>query len=73
MKQFDRHNVVLPIIEEAIPEATPERKLELSNEFRRFFDAWWAVAERIADEEWASTGERDNSSEFARVEEQEDV
>ena len=34
-----------------MPDATPEEKLEASQELRRFFEAIWAIADRLVTEE----------------------
>jgi hypothetical protein len=42
---------VLPYIQKALPDATEEEKLALSFQFRAIFNAWWAIAMRVAQEE----------------------
>ena len=50
MRKPERDTRILPYIEAALPDATKEEKLALSFQFRRIFNAWWAIAMRVAEE-----------------------
>lgn len=50
-----------------MPDATIEEKLLVTHEFWQFFDALWAVVNRLVTEE-ENARERDKSAMFASVE-----
>jgi hypothetical protein len=50
MRKPERDTRILPYIEKACPDSSYEEKLELSAQFRRIFDAYWAIAMRLATE-----------------------
>jgi hypothetical protein len=63
MRKPERDTRILPYIEKACPDSSYEEKLELSFQFRRIFDAWWAIALRLAREkEEAEKGEREKKA-----------
>ncbi|MEX8519028.1 MAG: hypothetical protein AB3X44_10995 [Leptothrix sp. (in: b-proteobacteria)] len=68
MKQQDRDTEILAFIEAKMPDATIEEKLLVTHEFWQFFDALWAVADRLVTEVENARARRDKSVAFASVE-----
>ena len=66
--QNDKDPFVLSYIERALPDAPLEEKLKLTADFRRIFDALFAIAVRLEEEERLAKTSRDKSGEFASVE-----
>ena len=62
-----KDTLVLSYIERAIPAAPLEEKLKLSHDFRRVFDAIFAIAVRLEEEERIAVETRDKSGGFASV------
>jgi hypothetical protein len=67
MNEQDRDTEILPIIERAMPDATHEEKLQATFELWEFFDAIWAIADRLVTEEEARLA-RDKSSRLDKLE-----
>lgn len=65
MRELARYSEVLPLIEKLMPEATKEEQLKANVELWEFFDAVWAIADRLANEEEAAM--RDKSSAPVRL------
>ena len=61
MRKLARYTEVLAVVETEMPNASLEEKLEATFEFWRFFDAVWAIADRLVSEQKQARGERDKS------------
>jgi hypothetical protein len=62
MKPRLRDITVLSFVEKGMPDATFEEKMKCSQQFWLYFDAWWAVAERITKEEAEGVNNIDKDS-----------
>jgi hypothetical protein len=67
MRQRERDTEILPVVEQTMPDATPEEKLQATFELWEFFDAIWAIADRIVTERECAAI-RDRSAETDRLE-----
>lgn len=68
MRKLARDTEVLAIVETAMPNATHEEKLQVTFEFWQFFDALWAIADRLVTDRERERAARDNSASFGSVE-----
>lgn len=68
MKSLARDTEVATYIEASMPDASPEEKLQASFEFWQFFDAIWAIADRLVSERENASRARDNPVPFATLE-----
>ena len=68
MRKRARDTEVPAIVETAMPNASFEELLQATFEFWQFFDALWAIADRLVTEREQGRTARDNSAPFASVE-----
>lgn len=68
MRKLARDNEPVAFIEAKMPNASLEQKLQASFEFWQFFDALWAIADRLVSEREGIAPARDKSVPFANVE-----
>ena len=68
MKSLASDTEVQAIIEAKMADASPEEKLQASFEFWQFFDAIWAIADRLVSERESTSAARDKSASFATLE-----
>ena len=68
MKSLARDTEVIALIEASMPDASPAAKLHASFEFWQFFDAIWAIADRLVTERANASSTRDKSASFATLE-----
>ena len=67
MKSLARDTEVVALIEAKMPDASPEEKLQASFEFWQFFDALWAIADRLVTKRENASVARDKFVTFATV------
>jgi len=59
MRTPARYTEILPIVEQTMPDATHEEKLQATFELWEFFDAIWAIADRRVTEREEAQAARD--------------
>ena len=62
MRKLHLDTEVLKIIEDKMPDATHEEQMQATYEFWQFFDALWAIADRLVTER-EGEGESSTTSE----------
>ena len=67
MRKLAKDTEIVAFIEVRLPDASPEEKLHASFEFWQFFDALWAIADRLVTKRENASVARDKFVTFATV------